>query len=58
MHYCVGCFNCWFVTPGECVFNDYGRELAKRICQSDLLIIFSPVTFGSYSSYAKKIIDR
>ena len=58
IRYCAGCFNCWFVTPGECVFDDYGREIIKKICQSDLLILFSVVTFGGHSSCLKKILDR
>jgi len=58
LHHCIGCFGCWFATPGECVFSDYGKELVKKICRSDLLIIFSTISFGSYSSYCKKILDR
>lgn len=56
--YCGGCYGCWIVTPGECVKNDAGREVARTMIQSDLLVLFSPVTFGGYSSELKKAMDR
>ncbi|MHA1637697.1 MAG: flavodoxin family protein [Candidatus Thorarchaeota archaeon] len=56
--HCRGCFDCWVKTPGECVIDDFGREVAMRVIQSDLVIYLSPVTFGGYSSVLKKAIDR
>jgi len=55
---CVGCFNCWLKTPGECAINDDGREVAKAIANCDVLIFLSPVTFGGYSSRLKYAVDR
>jgi hypothetical protein len=55
---CVGCFGCWLKTPGVCVIDDEGRDIAKAIIQSDLLILLTPVTFGGYSSELKKALDR
>ncbi|MCD6115794.1 flavodoxin family protein [bacterium] len=55
---CVGCFECWVKTPGICRFNDDGREIAKKYIQSDLAVLFTPVTFGGYSSELKKALDR
>ncbi len=56
--YCVGCFECWVKTPGECRFKDDGREIARKFIQSDLVIILTPITFGVYSSELKKALDR
>lgn len=56
--YCVGCFECWVKTPGECRFNDDGREIARQFIQSDLVVYLFPVTFGGYSSGLKKALDR
>ena len=56
--YCVGCFECWVKTPGECRFNDDGREIARQFIQSDLIVCLTPVTFGGYSAELKKALDR
>ncbi len=55
---CVGCMGCWLETPGICLEPDAGRDIAQAIVQSDTTILFSPVTFGGYSSEIKKIQDR
>ena len=55
---CLGCFGCWVKTPGICVIDDYGRETAKKMVQSNLMIWLTPVTFGGYSSELKKALDR
>jgi multimeric flavodoxin WrbA len=55
---CLGCYGCWFKTPGMCVQNDDGREVARAIIQSDLSIYLTPITFGGYSSELKKARDR
>ena len=56
--WCTGCFGCWVKTPGVCVHNDAGREVAERAAHSDLLIYLTPVTFGGYSSELKKALDH
>ena len=55
---CQGCFECWVKTPGECKIDDDGRELTKKMVHSDLIIHFTPITFGGYSSELKKVLDR
>ena len=55
---CVGCFNCWFKTPGECAIHDDGREVARAMANCDALIFLSPVTFGGYCSRLKYAVDR
>ncbi len=56
--YCTGCFGCWIKTPGECVIKDYSANISEQIINSDLIICFTPVTFGGYSSILKKALDR
>ncbi len=58
IRHCVGCFGCWVQTPGVCVINDAGRDVAKAIIQSDLIVWLTPVTFGGYSSQLKKAVDK
>mgnify|MGYP001133795056 CR=1 FL=1 len=55
---CQGCFECWIKTPGICLIDDDGREVAKKAVQSGLMVFLSPVTFGGYSSDLKRAVDR
>ena len=55
---CLGCFGCWLKTPGECVIKDAGSELPRKVIQSDLVFLLTPVIFGMYSSELKKALDR
>jgi hypothetical protein len=55
---CIGCFGCWLKTPGSCLEPDAGRDIAQAVVQSDMTILFTPVTFGGYSSEIKKLQDR
>jgi len=55
---CMGCFGCWIQTPGECVIADAGRDVARGIVQSDLIVYLTPILFGGYSYELKKAIDR
>jgi multimeric flavodoxin WrbA len=55
---CTGCFGCWIKTPGICVINDDAIDVTRKIVQSDLLVLLTPVIFGGYSSELKKALDR
>jgi multimeric flavodoxin WrbA len=55
---CLGCFDCWLKTPGSCIIKDAGYDLPKKVIQSDLVFLLTPVTFGMYSSELKKAFDR
>jgi multimeric flavodoxin WrbA len=55
---CLGCFGCWLKTPGECVIHDAGSDLPRKVIQSDLVFLLTPISFGMYSSELKKALDR
>jgi len=55
---CRGCFDCWVKTPGSCIVDDAGRELARRCAQCDLLVMLTPLVFGCFSVELKKAYDR
>jgi hypothetical protein len=56
--HCLGCFGCWVKTPGMCVEDDAGRQIARAVVRSDTTVFFTPVTFGGYSPDLKRMIDR
>ncbi len=58
IRHCIGCFGCWMKLPGTCVIKDAGRDVARAVIQSDLVVLLTPVTFGGYSSELKKAVDR
>jgi hypothetical protein len=58
IRHCLGCFGCWVQTPGECLIDDDGRDVARAFIGSDLVIYLTPVTFGGYSSQLKRALDR
>lgn len=55
---CTGCFGCWTRTPGECVISDDARGVAERAIASDVFAVVSPISYGSYGSLAKSVLDR
>jgi multimeric flavodoxin WrbA len=55
---CLGCFLCWVRTPGICVQDDGGQDIARAVARSDLVVFLTPVTFGGYSSELKKAVDH
>ena len=55
---CIGCFGCWIKTPGECVIDDAGRDVARHIVGSDVVVYLTPIQFGGYSYELKKALDR
>lgn len=55
---CIGCFNCWVKTPGECIADGDNRRINALTMQSDLFLFVTPVVFGGYSSEFKKALDH
>ena len=55
---CIGCLNCFFKTPGECIFDDLGRKLPHYYVESDAAVFITPVVFGGYSSIMARAYNR
>jgi len=55
---CVGCFGCWFDTPGECVIDDRGKGFAAMISKHDEFLVISRMVFGGLSPDVKAVVER
>ncbi|WP_321331629.1 NAD(P)H-dependent oxidoreductase [uncultured Bacteroides sp.] len=58
LHYCSGCWNCWWKTPGQCAKHDEAEPIFRSVINSDFVIFASPLMAGFTSSALKKITDR
>lgn len=58
IRFCTGCWNCWWKTPGKCVFSDDMETILPKMIHSDLVVMVSPVHLGMTSSVLKKTLDR
>ena len=58
LHYCTGCWSCWWKTPGHCAIKDDAAEIFASVINSDFFIFASPLMAGFTSSVLKKITDR
>lgn len=58
LHYCIGCWTCWWKTPGRCVHHDDGEMVFRAVILSDFFIFASPLIAGFTSALLKTITDR
>ena len=54
---CIGCWTCWWKTPGRCTFKDLD-EFYHHYITADRAIFFSQVTRGFVSGRLKTLFDR
>ena len=55
---CAACFACWVKTPGECAFDDGGRDIARKWVGSDLVVLATRADMGTYSPPVKRALER
>lgn len=55
---CRCCGVCGHKTPGKCVIEDDMQEILKGYAKCDVVIMLTPIRFGSYSSQLKKAVDK
>lgn len=56
--HCLGCFNCWTNTPGECVIKDDMPKLFENYITADLIIWSFPLYTYGMPSKVKAFLDR
>ena len=55
---CTGCASCGLRTPGACAVKDDMQDIFRKMVASDVLVLATPVRFGSYCAELKKVVDR
>jgi hypothetical protein len=55
---CTGCASCGMRTPGTCAVKDDMQAVLRKLVASDVLVLATPVRFGSYCAELKKVVDR
>ncbi len=55
---CIGCWSCWWKTPGLCGVSDDTHGLRREYLSSDLVLLASPLLVGFVSALLKTVIDK
>ncbi len=58
IHECTGCWKCWIVNNGTCVFNDDMAKVDKLYEESDLVVHGFPVYYGGMPALLKRYLER
>ncbi|MDD1708163.1 MAG: flavodoxin family protein [Methanoregulaceae archaeon] len=56
--HCLGCFGCWWKTPGTCVQSDDMAELIEKYLSADVVIFATPLYIDNVSGIMKNFMDR
>ncbi len=57
LKHCLGCWSCWWTTPGRCVHKDLD-EFYRNFLAADKVTIYCNVSQGFVTSNMKAMIDR
>ncbi|MCD6385444.1 flavodoxin family protein [Candidatus Sumerlaeota bacterium] len=55
---CLGEFECWIKTPGECIIKDDMEELLPKFISSDIVVFATPVYVDNVTGIMKNFMDR
>lgn len=55
---CIGCWTCWWETPGLCIHKDDAAAIFKAVINADLFLFASPLVAGFTTALLKRITDR
>ena len=55
---CLGCFNCWLKTPGECLQKDDMTGLLDQLRQADVVVLATPLYVCGMTAQMKIMLDR
>jgi len=55
---CTGCYTCWAITPGVCIFKDDMAELLEKVRSCDILVYATPLYNYNMTSLLKAFQER
>ena len=55
---CLGCFSCWWVTPGRCSQRDDMDWLLPKIAEADVLYLGTPIYHYNIVHYLQRMRER
>lgn len=58
IHHCMGCFDCWFKTSGQCAIRDDMDELLPKLWDSDIVVLATPLYVDNVTGIMKNFMDR
>lgn len=57
VNHCVGCWTCWWKTPGICVYKDL-EDFYRGYVNADQAVFFAKLKDGFISGRMKTLLDR
>ncbi len=58
INHCKGCFTCWNVTPGKCIWEDDMPRILQDYLEADVIIYVTPLYCYGMTASLKKLIER
>lgn len=59
IQHCLGCFECWFKTPGKCIQqDDMTNVLLPKFLEADLVILATPIYDMLLNARMKMFLER
>ena len=58
INHCKGCFTCWNIAPGECIWKDDMSIILQDYVEADIIIYATPLYYYGITSSLKKLIER
>jgi multimeric flavodoxin WrbA len=58
IHPCIGCYSCWYKTPGVCIHKDDVPELLEKLKTCDVEVWATPLYHYGMTAYMKLFLER
>lgn len=55
---CLGCFSCWWKTPGKCAHRDDMDEILPKIRGADAVVLGTPIYHYNIVHYLQRMRER